>query len=321
MHKQDVFYNEDCIRGCERHLADESVDLIITDPPYGIQGDQLHRHYNRKEEYVLDGYVEIPLAEYGEFSRKWIAQAERILKPGGGIYIVSGYTNLYSILAALRDTELQEQNHIIWKYNFGVFTTKKFVSSHYHILYYVKPGARHTFNTHCRYGPRERDPQGGSLNYQDREDVWIINREYKPGQTKNKNALPTELLAKMILYSSNPGDVICDLFLGSFSTARVAIQLGRYATGFERSKTAYQYQMKQMKSVVRGEMLDSLRKPDMNGLPNRGKRWSWEEKRRLHNRFNELSNQDLLKKEILERLVEEFGRGRFAIERILRQTR
>jgi len=54
------FFNEDCISGERTRIADGSVDLIITDPPYGIEGDRLHRHYNRSEKLVLDGYIEIP---------------------------------------------------------------------------------------------------------------------------------------------------------------------------------------------------------------------------------------------------------------------
>ncbi len=114
--------------------------MIITDPPYGIDGDKLHKHYNRNEDNVLDGYVEIPEKEYSQFTDKWIEQAERVLKPGGSIYIVSGYTDLRHILNSLATTNLNEINHIIWKYNFGVYTSKKYISSHYHILYYVKPG-------------------------------------------------------------------------------------------------------------------------------------------------------------------------------------
>jgi len=214
------FYNIDCIEGSQKYLSDNSIDLIITDPPYGINGDKLHKHYNRREEFVIDGYIEIPQKEYAEFSEKWIKEAERVLKPGGSIYIVSGYTNLVDILNALKKTKLKELNHIIWKYNFGVYTKNKYVSSHYHILYYTKPGKKHTFNTFCRYSDSEKNEMDRSLNYIDREDVWIINREYKPAKKKNKNELPTELLIKMISYSSNINDIVCDFFLGSFSTAR-----------------------------------------------------------------------------------------------------
>ena len=128
-------FNTDCISGSKKEIEDNSIDLIITDPPYGISGDTLDKHYNRNEKNVLKGYVEIPTNEYENFSNKWIKQAERILKPGGSIYIVSGYTNLNFILNAIKKTSLKERNHIIWKYNFGVYTKNKYVSSHYHILY------------------------------------------------------------------------------------------------------------------------------------------------------------------------------------------
>jgi site-specific DNA-methyltransferase (adenine-specific) len=237
------FYNIDCIIGSRKYLTNNSIDLIITDPPYGIEGDKLDKHYNRKEDNVIDGYIDIPASDYKDFSQKWIKETERVLKPGGSIYIISGYSNLRHILNALADTELREINHIIWKYNFGVYTSRKYISSHYHILFYIKPGAEHTFNKNAFFDDDERKPNGGSMNYSDREDVWIINREYKPGQIKNKNQLPTKLLEKMILYSSNPDDLICDFFLGSFSTAKVAIDLGRKACGFELNKNAFDYQM------------------------------------------------------------------------------
>ena len=315
----NIFYNEDCIEGCKKHFDDNSVDLIITDPPYGIEGDQLHKHYNRKEEFVIDGYVEIPLEEYGDFSISWIEQAERILKPGGSLYIVSGYTNLFHILQALRKTNLKEINHIIWKYNFGVYTKKKYVSSHYHILYYVKPGKPHTFNTYVRYGAREKTANGGSLNYQDREDVWVINREYKPGKVKNKNELPTALLVKLIQYSSMENDIVCDLFLGSFSTAKVAIGLNRLATGFEVSQNAFNYQNKEVDKVIPGGLLKNVKKPLGDNLENQGKPWTMEEKQSIHMRYEDLRKEQKTKKAIIEVLSYEFGRGRFSLDKIIKE--
>jgi len=71
----NIFYNGDCVTGAREHIPDNSVDLIITDPPYGINGDQLHQHYNRDEEFVVEGYVEVPASEYGEFSLNWVKGA------------------------------------------------------------------------------------------------------------------------------------------------------------------------------------------------------------------------------------------------------
>lgn len=314
-----IFYNGDCIKGASL-IPDNSVDLIITDPPYGIEGDKLHRHYNRDESFVTDGYVEIPAEEYGTFSVRWIEQAERMLRPGGSLYIVSGYTHLFHILHALRGTNLEEINHIIWKYNFGVFTSRKYVSSHYHILYYTKPGGRRTFNTECRIALSEKDDHGGSLNYQDREDVWIINREYKPGRIKNKNELPFALLSRIIQYSSNEGDLVCDLFLGGFSTARAAIGLSRRVIGFEISSAMFDARIDEMKALVPGSLHDEVRTPLEAGKKLTRKNWTEEEMNRLRSRYQELSGTEMAEKEKNRVLQEEFSRGYWSIEKTLKQS-
>ena len=315
-----TFYNCNCITGGPEFIESNSVDLIITDPPYGIDGDKLHKHYNRDEEYVIEGYVEIPEEEYENFSVQWVKEAERILKPGGSAYIVSGYSNIIHILNALRSTSLKEINHIIWKYNFGVYTSRKFVSSHYHILYYEKPGGKRTFNLECRFGSEEKDIDNGSLNYQDREDVWIINREYKPGRIKNKNELPVALLSKMIQYSSNEGDLICDLFLGGFSTVKVAIGLNRKATGFEISETMFEAKIEEIISLEPGYLLNSLREPVITLTRNQGKGWTPEEINKLLKRYSEIKANNISEKEISQILQEEFGRGYWAINKILKKS-
>jgi len=313
-----TFYNCDCIEGAVRYIPDGSVDLIITDPPYGIDGHRLHRHYNRNEEYVIGDYVEIPRREYAEFSNRWIRQAERILRPGGSIYIVSGYTNLVDILNALRNTRLREVNHIIWKYRFGVFTKKKYISSHYHILFYEKPGGKRTFNPESRYGFCEKNDGGRSPNNDDREDVWIINREYKPGRMKNKNELPLALLTKMIQYSSNPGDTVSDFFLGGFSTAKAAIGLNRRVTGFEISTPVFETKVAEMETIEPGFLLRDLREPAVDQQETRGKPWSAADHATLMDEYDRLSVEGLLKYRIIAELGRRLGRGRWAIEKALR---
>lgn len=317
--KENRFFNEDCIEGSKKHIEDNSVDLILTDPPYGINGNLLHKHYNRNERYVIDGYIEIPQKEYAKFSEEWIKQAERILRPGGSIYIFSGYTNLIDILNALKKTSLKEVNHLIWKYNFGVYTKNKYVSSHYHILYYFKPGGKRTFNTYSRFGQNEKDSEGHSLNYKDREDVFVINREYKPGQYKNKNELPKELLIKLLQYSSNENDLICDLFLGSFSTAKVAIGLDRYVIGFEKSKAIYKYQISKIKHLKRGYLLPKLRTPPKNIYLNQGRRWSKSEREKLMEEYRKIYNETKNKSKTIKVLSHKFKRGYFSILNIVKR--
>lgn len=89
----------DCVEQSHERLKDNSVDLIVTDPPYGIDGDKLDKHYNRDESFVIPGYVEVPKNDYAAFSSRWISEAARVLRPNGSMYIVSGWTNLKDMSA------------------------------------------------------------------------------------------------------------------------------------------------------------------------------------------------------------------------------
>lgn len=228
-------YNESCIEGMKKYIKDESVDLTFTDPPYGINGDKIDVVYNRDESKVVPGYIEIPLKNYKEFTTNWIKECERVLRPGGSIYIVSGYTNLHHILNALHNTKLREINHIIAKYSFGVSTKNKWVSSHYHVLFWAKPNKgnqKRTFNSNWKYADQKD-------SYHDRLSVQDLPREYKPKQIKNKNQLSEKFIDKFIMYSSNKKDVVLDCFAGSFSTGKSALKLGRKFIGFEFNKNAF----------------------------------------------------------------------------------
>lgn len=310
---ESLFVNGDGVEGARRFLAAGTVDLVVTDPPYGIDGDRLDRHYNRDESHVVDGYVEVPEAEYAAFTRAWVAEAARVLRPGGALFVVSGYTHLHDVLGALHSSPLVEVNHIVWKYPFGVWTTRKFVSSHYHVLYWARPGGARTFNLEARYGLAERDADDGSLNYLDREDVWALGREYKPGRAKNRNELPMALLEKIVQYASNEGDLVCDLFLGGGSTARAAIGLNRRFAGFEVSGAIFAARVPELVALVPGERLAALRRPVVVSVPNRGRTWTPEEETALREAYARYRRAGLGKGEAVARLCGEFGRGRFAI--------
>ena len=228
-------YNQSCVEGMRKHVADDSIDLIFTDPPYGIKGDELDVHYHRDESKVVPGYVDIPLTEYAKFSLDWISECERVLRPGGSMYIVSGYTNLHHILNALHATGLEEINHIIAKYSFGVSTKNKFVSSHYHVLFWQKPDRgrqKRTFNSNYKYTDQKD-------SYHDRLSVQDMPRDYKPGQVKNKNQLSEDFIEKFVMYSSNRGDTVLDCFGGGLTTGRTALRWGRKFVGFELNTHAY----------------------------------------------------------------------------------
>jgi len=200
-----------------KKLPPDAIDLIVTDPPFAIDFKAKRNNYNRTQERVLEGYNEIPKEKYYEFSVEWMKEAYRILKKTGSMYVFSGWTNLKDILNALDDVGFITINHLIWKYQFGVFTKRKYVTSHYHILFVVKDEKKYKFNKIEHYP----------------EDVWIINREYWTGKTKTPTKLPVELVKKILLFSSDEGDIVLDPFIGSGTVAVVAKMLGRHFLGFE----------------------------------------------------------------------------------------
>lgn len=226
-------FGEDCVAGMEKRLPDASCDLVITDPPFAIDFGAKRTNYNRTASRVLEGYNEIHSHDYPAFSRRWIRQAARVLKPTGSFFIFSGWNNLKDILIAADEAGLHQVNHIIWKYQFGVATRRKFVTSHYHCLFYCLDDRKRYFNLDCRFSQKERTPKGGSARYRDMEDVWIINREYWTGDIKTPTKLPRELVTKILMYTSKPGDVVLDPFLGSGQVAVVSKILERRYIGFE----------------------------------------------------------------------------------------
>jgi len=224
----------DCVEGMSKMDA-EQIDLIFADPPFGIGEsfyDGLSNMYRRDKSKVTKGYVEVEKFKYDSFTFNWIEQAFRMLKPGGALWVVSGWTNSWMVHRAIRDLKLELVNKVIWNYNFGVWTTRKFVSAHFEMFYAVKPPRKNaTFN---------RLIQNTKEDYHDRQSVWRINREYQPGKQKNATKLPVVLVEKVISHLTNPGDLVLDPFLGNGTTAVAAVRLCRPVIGFELNPKAYE---------------------------------------------------------------------------------
>lgn len=232
-------YNMDCVKGM-KCISDNTIDLVITDPPFAISFKAKRSNYHRTQSRVLDGYNEIPKEKYYEFTIQWMREIYRVLKESGSMYVFSGWNNLKDILIAIDELKFITVNHVIWKYQFGVVTKRKFVTSHYHCLYVCKNDRKRKFLPYSRYDKDSKDKKG-SLHYRDKEDVWIINREYWNGCKKTPTKLPSMLLEKILMYSSEKGDIILDPFLGSGQVAMVSKMLERQYIGFEIVKEYYKF--------------------------------------------------------------------------------
>ncbi len=216
--KTDAIRFEDCTLGMSK-MPNECVDLVIADPPFGINFSNSEQLYNRDPEYVVSDYHEVDL-NYGDFTLSWISKLPRLMKKTSSAYIFSGWNNLEYVLSAARDSGLTLLNHIIWTFQFGAFTQKKFVSSHYHILLYIKDPKAYYYNKIEHYPL----------------DSWDLKRKYSRGESKNSTKLPLELVQKCIDFSSKPGDLVFDPFMGNGTTAVAAKGSYRHYYGFEINK-------------------------------------------------------------------------------------
>jgi len=244
-------YNRDCILGMIE-LQPKIIDLIVTDPPFAINFKASKANYNRTASRVIKGYNEIKPEDYYDFTYSWMSEAYRILKDSGSMYVFSGWNNLKDILMALDDVGFVTINHIIWKYQFGVVTKKKFVTSHYHCLYVCKNPKKRKFYPFSRFKKTSKTKEGRSLHYKDKEDVWNIKREYWTGDEKTPTKLPAELIEKIIKYSSKKSDIILDPFLGSGQVAFISKSMGRKFLGYEIVKKYYNFAKKRLdKNVYR----------------------------------------------------------------------
>jgi site-specific DNA-methyltransferase (adenine-specific) len=213
-----------------REVPDGSVDLVVTDPPFAIDFRPQRNNYNRTGSRVVEGYREIAAEDYPAFTKEWMGEACRVLRTTGSLYVFSGWNRLRDVLQALDETGFATINHLIWKYQFGVFTRKRYVTSHYHILFAAKDPKRYFFSKAEHYP----------------EDVWVINREYWTGKRKTPTKLPRALVKKILSFSSREGDLVLDPFLGSGTVAVAAKEMGRHYLGFEIVEEYYEMAMERL---------------------------------------------------------------------------
>jgi site-specific DNA-methyltransferase (adenine-specific) len=231
-YSENKIYCEDSLSALKQ-IGSNTIDHIFTDPPFAINhGKKQVANYNRDSNYVIEGYKEINVDTYSEFSRKWIKESYRVLKKYGTICIVSGWSNQRHILNALDEYNFFLINEIIWKHNFGAFTKNKFVSSHYDIFFASKHKKKFTFNKIKHYA----------------EDVLIIKKEYWRQKFKTPNKLPKELVITLLKYFTNPNDLVLDLFTGSGTIPKCCsiMEEKRRFLAFEIVREYYNFAVKRL---------------------------------------------------------------------------
>ena len=228
----------DCLKALQS-LPEASVDLVFADPPYNLQlASDLMRPNNTRVDGVDDDWDKFAsFAEYDAFSRAWLAECRRVLKPDGAIWVIGSYHNIFRLGSALQDLGFWIQNDVVWrKVNpMPNFRGKRFTNAHETLIWAARDQrSRATFNYESLKAQND--------DVQMRSD-WLFPICSGPERLKDeggRKAHPTQkpeaLLHRILIASSKPGDVVLDPFFGTGTTGAVAKRLGRRFIGIERDR-------------------------------------------------------------------------------------
>ncbi len=232
----NTIINDDSIR-IMNAMEENSVDLIFADPPYNLQlGENLTRPDNTAVSGVYEEWDSFEsIAAYDDYTRRWLSAARRVLKDDGSIWVIGSYHNIFRVGYILQDLGFWILNDIIWnKVNpMPNFRGTRFTNAHETLIWAVKnPKAKYTFNYEAMKALNE-DTQMRS--------TWELplctGKERLKGDDGNKlhpTQKPESLLYRVIMASSNVGDVVLDPFFGTGTTGAVAKKLGRNFIGIEK---------------------------------------------------------------------------------------
>ena len=226
----------DCIAEMAR-LPDKSVDMIFADPPYNLQlGGDLFRPEGSRVDAVDDEWDKFDsLAAYDNFTREWLAEARRILKDNGTIWVIGSYHNIFRVGSLLQDAEFWILNDVIWRKANPMpnFRGTRFTNAHETLIWCAKDEkARYTFNYRAMKALND--------DLQMRSD-WVLPICSGQERVKDEEGIkahptqkPEALLYRILLACTKPGDIVLDPFFGTGTTGAVARRLGRRWIGIER---------------------------------------------------------------------------------------
>ena len=221
-------------------LPEASVDLVFADPPYNLQlNNELYRPDNSRVDAVDDDWDKFgSFSAYDAFTREWLTACRRVLKPSGSLWVIGSYHNIFRVGTTLQDLCFWVLNDVVWRKTNPMpnFRGRRFTNAHETLIWAsMGPKARYTFNYEAMKALNE--------DLQMRSD-WLFpicsgaeRLREGCGRKTHPTQKPEALLHRIILASSQPGDVVLDPFLGSGTTAVVAKRLGRAFIGIERDKS------------------------------------------------------------------------------------
>ena len=266
----------DCLE-LMRQIDTGTIDLVFADPPFNI-GYEYDEYHDRHDDET-----------YLNWSRTWMEEAHRVLKPGGTFWLAIGDEYAAELkVDAEHKIGFATRSWVVWYYTFGVNCKMKFSRSHVHLFHFVKDENNFTFNAE---DPSVRVKSARALVYADKranpngrlpDDTWILRPQDLPqgfdamddtvyfarvaGTFAERQGfhgcqMPEQLLGRIIRVSSNPGDIVLDPFAGSGTSLAVAKKLGRQRIGCELSADYVRAATARLENIEVGSELDGPADP------------------------------------------------------------
>ena len=253
--KPDIPRNTILLGDCVEQMAAlpaGSVDMVFADPPYNLQlSKELHRPNNSRVDGVAESWDRFSgFAAYDAFTHGWLGAARRVLKDNGTLWVIGTYHNIFRVGTILQDLGFWVLNDVIWRKSNPMpnFRGRRFTNAHETLIWCSKSA----------------DARGTTFNYQAmkalNDDVqmrsdWLLpicsgaERLKRNGHKAHPTQKPEALLHRVILASTDVGDMVLDPFFGTGTTGVVAQRLGRSWIGIEREKAYAALARKRLKSV------------------------------------------------------------------------
>ncbi|EKS9913903.1 site-specific DNA-methyltransferase [Burkholderia multivorans] len=244
----------DCIGGM-RQLPSDSVDLIVADPPYNLDKDfGAWKESERKGEWL-------------EWTKNWLNECERVLKPGGSIFVYGIHHHLCWVQCHLYELGLSYRRQIIWFYENGFAGYTKSLAAHYEPLLWFSKGDEYIYHPIREpYKSTERlkhaiikngkvwkpHPDGRLAG-----DVWqfpvLAGRRFRDEKVDHPTQKPLSISSRIVNHFSNPGDLVLVPFVGSGTECVAAKVAGRSFLGFELNDAYIRIALQRLESCSIGE--------------------------------------------------------------------
>lgn len=263
--------NADCVEIMDS-LEENSVDVVFADPPYNLQlGETLLRPDNTLVNGVSEEWDNFEsMAAYDEYTKRWLTAVKRVLKDDGCLWVIGSYHNIFRVGYILQNLGFWILNDVVWSKTNPMpnFKGTRFTNAHETLIWAVKnPKARYTFNYEAMKALNDETQM---------RSIWEMpictgkeRLKNEQGEKLHPTQKPEALLYRIILASSNQGDVILDPFFGTGTTGAVAKKLGRNFIGIERDANYVSGACKRIEKIkpLSGEAMEYTVKKKLQRVP------------------------------------------------------